>query len=71
MKRALALSQVTLLHASMPDWRRASATPDDPVLGTWKLNVEKSKFIPGPRLAEPDPRIPKHASRNCGHLDEH
>jgi len=25
-----------------------SAPPDDPVLGTWKLNVEKSKFIPGP-----------------------
>ena len=25
-----------------------SAAPDDPVLGTWKLNVEKSKFIPGP-----------------------
>ena len=25
-----------------------AASPDDPVLGTWKLNVEKSKFIPGP-----------------------
>ena len=25
-----------------------SAPPDDPVLGTWKLNVEKSKFVPGP-----------------------
>jgi hypothetical protein len=23
-------------------------SPDDPVLGTWKLNVEKSKFVPGP-----------------------
>jgi hypothetical protein len=25
-----------------------STAPDDPVLGTWKLNVEKSKFRPGP-----------------------
>jgi hypothetical protein len=25
-----------------------SAPPDDAVLGTWKLNVEKSKFKPGP-----------------------
>jgi hypothetical protein len=25
-----------------------SAPPDDPVLGTWKLNVDKSKFMPGP-----------------------
>jgi hypothetical protein len=25
-----------------------SAPPDDPVLGTWKLNVEKSTFSPGP-----------------------
>jgi len=25
-----------------------SSSPDDPVLGTWKLNVEKSKFVPGP-----------------------
>ena len=25
-----------------------STARDDPVLGTWKLNVEKSKFIPGP-----------------------
>ena len=25
-----------------------SAPPDDPVLGTWKLNVEKSEFKPGP-----------------------
>lgn len=24
------------------------AAADDPVLGTWKLNVEKSKFVPGP-----------------------
>jgi hypothetical protein len=23
-------------------------SPDDPILGTWKLNVEKSKFVPGP-----------------------
>jgi len=25
-----------------------SAPPDDPVLGSWKLNVEKSTFTPGP-----------------------
>ena len=25
-----------------------STSPDDPVLGTWKLNVEKSRFVPGP-----------------------
>jgi len=25
-----------------------SAPPDDPVLGSWKLNVEKSTFRPGP-----------------------
>ena len=25
-----------------------ATSPDDPVLGTWKLNVEKSKFVPGP-----------------------
>lgn len=25
-----------------------STASDDPVLGTWRLNVEKSKFIPGP-----------------------
>jgi len=25
-----------------------STSLDDPVLGTWKLNVEKSKFVPGP-----------------------
>jgi hypothetical protein len=25
-----------------------AAPPEDPVLGTWKLNVKKSKFIPGP-----------------------
>jgi len=25
-----------------------STSPDDPVLGNWKLNVEKSKFVPGP-----------------------
>jgi hypothetical protein len=25
-----------------------STYPDDPVLGTWRLNVEKSKFMPGP-----------------------
>lgn len=25
-----------------------ATSPDDPVLGSWKLNVEKSKFTPGP-----------------------
>ncbi|MBS1799282.1 MAG: hypothetical protein JSS95_05600 [Acidobacteria bacterium] len=25
-----------------------AAPPDDPVLGTWKLNTDKSKFTPGP-----------------------
>jgi hypothetical protein len=25
-----------------------AAPPDDPVLGTWKLNAEKSTFTPGP-----------------------
>jgi hypothetical protein len=25
-----------------------SMPPDNPVLGTWKLNVERSKFVPGP-----------------------
>ena len=25
-----------------------STSLDDPVLGTWKLNVDKSKFVPGP-----------------------
>jgi hypothetical protein len=25
-----------------------AASPDDPVLGTWKLNVDKSTFTPGP-----------------------
>ena len=25
-----------------------STSSDDPVLGTWKLNVDKSKFVPGP-----------------------
>lgn len=25
-----------------------SAPPDDPAIGTWKLNVEKSRFMPGP-----------------------
>jgi hypothetical protein len=25
-----------------------STSLDDPVLGTWKLNVDKSKFMPGP-----------------------
>jgi len=25
-----------------------STPPDDPVLGTWKLNVDQSKFMPGP-----------------------
>ena len=25
-----------------------AASPDNPILGTWKLNVGKSKFTPGP-----------------------
>lgn len=25
-----------------------AASPNDPVLGTWKLNADKSKFTPGP-----------------------
>lgn len=28
-------------------WLRAQ-DPDDPILGTWKLNLSKSKYIPGP-----------------------
>src|ERR1019366_847446 len=29
-------------------WQTAPAQSDDPILGTWKLNLSKSKYIPGP-----------------------
>ena len=29
-------------------WRAPAADADDPILGTWKLNLAKSKYIPGP-----------------------
>lgn len=32
----------------LPALRAARAAADDPLIGTWKLNVAKSKFTPGP-----------------------
>ena len=29
-------------------WQAPAADADDPILGTWKLNLSKSKYIPGP-----------------------
>jgi len=29
-------------------WQLPAAEPDDPILGAWKLNLAKSKYIPGP-----------------------
>lgn len=29
-------------------WQATSADSEDPILGTWKLNLAKSKYIPGP-----------------------
>jgi hypothetical protein len=35
---------MVLLFTSAP----ASGEPNDPIIGTWKLNLSKSKYIPGP-----------------------
>lgn len=45
-RRFLAFAFGSILALVLPAAHAAS--PDDPVLGTWKLNVEKSKFTPGP-----------------------
>ena len=29
-------------------WKAPAAGPDEPILGTWKLNLARSKYIPGP-----------------------
>jgi len=29
-------------------WQAPAADSEDPILGTWKLNLSKSKYIPGP-----------------------
>jgi hypothetical protein len=42
---AFALAVLLTLAA---DIQTASAQSDDPILGTWKLNLSKSKYIPGP-----------------------
>src|SRR4051812_49426488 len=44
MKRILALLSVLVVASG---WVTA-ADSDDPILGTWKLNRAKSKYIPGP-----------------------
>ncbi|HVX65259.1 MAG TPA: hypothetical protein VHA11_01580 [Bryobacteraceae bacterium] len=43
-KRSTMLMAVALAFATVP----VLAAEDDPFVGTWKLNVEKSKFSPGP-----------------------
>ena len=42
---AVAIAAATFLAASIAD---VSAQSKDPGMGTWKLNVEKSKYSPGP-----------------------
>ena len=46
MKRHL-LTIVTVLAVALPAVR-SLGQPSDPVVGTWVLNVSKSKFSPGP-----------------------
>ena len=37
-----------LVLALIFGWQARSADPDDPILGRWKLNLARSKYIPGP-----------------------
>ena len=45
MKRTLQLAACAVLFTFTV---AAASAADNPVLGKWKLNVEKSKFVPGP-----------------------
>jgi hypothetical protein len=45
MKSALVLAAIAALTAGM-----SAQSKDDPSIGTWKLNVAKSKFTPGPPI---------------------
>ena len=44
--RSLFATVLLLTSASSPLWSAGDA--DDPILGAWKLNVTKSKYVPGP-----------------------
>ena len=46
MKRTL--QAVATLAALLAFTLAATSAADNPVLGKWKLNVEKSKYVPGP-----------------------
>ena len=49
LKRALALAVVVVLGVVLGSGiERLSAQATDPRIGTWQLNVAKSKFSPGP-----------------------
>jgi hypothetical protein len=45
---AVAPTAVVAPATTPPSQPAAEPAPEDPVLGTWKLNVEKSTFSPGP-----------------------
>ena len=67
----LALMAVLVIAAGL----LAARAADDPLMGTWKLNVAKSKYDPGPpptsliRKHEPAPngiKVTSHATRADG-----
>jgi len=39
---------LALLMTPFLGWHAPAADADDPILGTWKLNLARSKYIPGP-----------------------
>jgi hypothetical protein len=48
IRRAVTLAVVVLVMIVATDIAQLSAQAKDPRVGTWKLNVAKSKFDPGP-----------------------
>ena len=48
IRREICLAVVVLFALLAEDVRNLSAQGNDPRVGTWKLNVAKSKYDPGP-----------------------
>jgi hypothetical protein len=50
MKRIFALTSLLALSlaAAGPLFAQSNAAPNNPDIGVWKLNVAKSKYVPGP-----------------------
>lgn len=56
MKHLLKLLAIAVLAVAATSTAHAQ---DNPLVGTWKLNVAKSKFDPGPQEPDPHGRSPR------------